>query len=917
MFYNKSIPNNNKSVIRFLAKNFAGTKRVRNTILFYSVVISIIAITMVFGIPFGKIKAEEIRLIREKGTASSGMVVDGTEQQYNKLKQLDYIKEVGKSIFVGEAAEVCKSEAEAICQVAWVDSETWNRFMKPAYTNITGNYPKTKEEILLSERALKKLGISEPKQEMEIDLGVSIGLFDRSKERFKLCGWYKDYCNELSIGYVSKDKVEEWNFPQNHYTLLFRQSDNWGDNKVEEKLYQALPMENNDQKIRVSDTAQYTAVSKLAGGYEMVVLGTLSILCGIFFLVRNVLWISMNEDIRNLGLLNTIGATEKQIAKIYRKQMQSVMLKGSVMGIIISVIALTLFIPEILGIHFFGELGGKTILYFFRPWILFIAVVFVNGILWIASEGVIRKIVNMSCVKSAVYEGNDSVKKIKCSSKMTRKRTAIGEMLYLAWKNVALHKTRFVITCLSMFLGILSFLIMNVITKGCDYIHIIEEHPDFLIAGEFSEYGKSQGYGEEYKTREIDEDPLLTQGDGMALLYDNDYDEFSPVSKEVKRKIQKLEGIDWEKSNIIEGAYLNTIISKKGIRPYDEGISNIGEGTMVEGFSWDTVQVLKQQEIMLLKKYVHDNQFNIDIESLEAGNGVLIIHDHMLTPEQQKLAEDVVGEPIYFKTMLSREDTVHLNELSDLEREEELKKGGFSQKSSEMFSVCGYLDSQSDNFPEIHQSWHGANGSLYFFISESGFQKIPTEKKTLSMELNVRSGKESYLKSKIKEIISEENKRRSRMTEVSLDKGGGEAGIFVICKSDLVKQKEIYMRGNRILLGSVSIILLIAGLTNYFNVVLTEMYSRRKEFDTMQSIGMTDKQMKMMLYGEGSYYFLLTIGMILTIGTGVLLGIKVYMENKLSYFVFHWPISIMIVIVVFFLAINSIVIHFIWKKTEY
>ena len=68
----KNIPNNNKDIIRFLAKNFAGTKKVRNTILFCSVVIGIVAITMVFGISFGKIQAEEIRLIRENGAASSG-----------------------------------------------------------------------------------------------------------------------------------------------------------------------------------------------------------------------------------------------------------------------------------------------------------------------------------------------------------------------------------------------------------------------------------------------------------------------------------------------------------------------------------------------------------------------------------------------------------------------------------------------------------------------------------------------------------------------------------------------------------------------------------------------------------------------------------------------------------------------------
>ena len=64
---------------------------------------------MVFGISFGKIQAEEIRLIRENGTASSGRIEDGTEEQYAKLKQLDYIKQVGKSIFVGEATEVSEN----------------------------------------------------------------------------------------------------------------------------------------------------------------------------------------------------------------------------------------------------------------------------------------------------------------------------------------------------------------------------------------------------------------------------------------------------------------------------------------------------------------------------------------------------------------------------------------------------------------------------------------------------------------------------------------------------------------------------------------------------------------------------------------------------------------------------------------
>lgn len=911
--FHKNIPNNNEDIIRFLAKNFAGTKKVRNTILFCSVVIGIVAITMVFGISCGKIQAEEIRLTRENGTASSGRIEDGTEEQYAKLKQLDYIKQVGKSIFVGEATDVSEDNAKTICNVVWADSESWNFFLKPAYTNIIGSYPQKKDEILLSERALKKLGISEPEQEMEINLDVYKGVFEHSKEKFKLCGWYTDSENKLAIGYISHDKINELNLEKGPYTLFFSQSNHLSRSKTEEKLYQTLPMKSADQKIYVSDTAQYTVVSKFAGGYELVILGTLGILCGIYFLVRNVLWISMSEDIQNLGLLHTIGATERQITKIYRKQMRSLMLKGSVLGSLLSVVILVLMIPEILGFHFYQEMGGNTILSFFRPWILLLSVVFVNGILWMASEENIRKITNLSCIESATYDGNMGDRKIKHPGKLVLKRSETGEMFYIAWGNIMRHKARFIITSISIFLGVLSFILMNVLTNGCDYKHLLEKRPDFLIAGEFSEFGKSQGCGEEYKTREIDVDPLLTQGDGVELLYDNDYDEFSPISQELEKKLHEIDGIDWEKSNLIEGAYVDTVISKKGIRPYDEGLSNLTNDNMVEGFSWDTVQILNENQILSIKKYVQDNQLNIDVKSLEEGNGVLIIHDHMLTPEQQKLADKAIGEPVYFKTLLSKEDAIRRKEQNNSDSKEKQQEDDFLEKESETFTLCGYLDRQSENFPEIHQSWHG-EGNLYYFISEKGFQKIPTEKKILTMELTANPEKEPYVKTQISELISEENKKRSEMTEVSMDEGTGEAGVFVICKSDLMQQKETYMRGNRILLGAVSIILFIAGLTNYCNVIFTGMYARRKEFDIMKSIGMTDKQMKLMLFAEGSYYFMCVIGLLFTVGAATLGGVKIYMENKLSYFTFHWPILITVGVMFSFVLINVMVTHFICKK---
>ena len=58
--------------------------------------------------------------------------------------------------------------------------------MRSAYTNVIGSYPQKKDEILLSERALKKLGISEPEQGMEINLDVYKGVFEHSKRKIRI-----------------------------------------------------------------------------------------------------------------------------------------------------------------------------------------------------------------------------------------------------------------------------------------------------------------------------------------------------------------------------------------------------------------------------------------------------------------------------------------------------------------------------------------------------------------------------------------------------------------------------------------------------------------------------------------------------------------------------------------------------------
>lgn len=885
------IPNQNRQVLGMLAREFGKWNRGRNRILMSAVTLCIVTLTMVFGIASGKTKAEYIKAVRAEGTTASVRIEHADNGIYQKIEDLSYVKESGRSISVGEATVSEKH----VCNLEVLDTSAWNKLVSPAYTEIHGHYPEKKQELMLSAKSLQQLGIETPKQGMKLSLTVQIGLFQTAQETFLLSGWYTDYTDsQASVGYVSEEKGKEWGYDlQETSDILLAQTDGMEWQKTEERLYQDLG--SKELKITADNTFAYEAINRLTGGYELAACGALVILFGMFLLIYNVMKISMNRDIQQMGLLYTIGTTKRQIKRIYFRQILAVLLPGVLLGSLFSGMILYLLIPKILGSRYLNGYGGSGEFQVFSPAILLaavgFAVILTLGTAWL----VIRHVVSTSCVESstAIY-GICQPSKRKVNLK---KRTKTGEIGYMAWQNVRRYKGRFLLTVISLFLGVEMLLASVVITEGGDYTHVIEKRPDFLIAGMFSDWGMEQGYGKEYQSRDAGYDPMETEGDNFELLYGNEYEEFSPVSSEVRDRLLELDGVNREDSYVMEGAYLMTTISGKGIRPLEENgqLSKEKEDSMLEGFTEDTVQILTDEEMEKLARYVKEKNLPVDIESLKEGDGVVILHDHQLNPKQEEEARESVGEPLYFSTMLSERDWRQWNQLSPKERDEQTKAGTMQRKQSATFCLSGYLDNRAEGFPDIRQTWHGSEGIIYFLISEKGFAKIPTEKKTLYMELNVENKKEAVVRKEIQNILEEENKRRRNVSATGVEDQSGEAGIFCISKSELLENAKDDIQGNRIIFGSISIVLLMAGMTNYLNIVVTGIFSRKKELEIMERVGMTKRQKRMLFMMEGGYYFCAVTVLLVTIGSVMLQWIKTYMEIKLSYFVFQYPLIWLVV----------------------
>ena len=825
-------PNNNTNVIRLLSEAIRKCNKGRNRILMGAVVLCILTLTFVFGTAYGKINAEYTKNIRMDGTTASTYIEEGTKQQYEKVRSLGYVKETGRRMKMGEAAESGKKES--ICSIQVLDQAAWEKMMKPAYTGIHGTYPEKQQEIMLPVKILKKLGINNPKRGMKIALDVSISFFQTEKEEFELSGWYSAYTegngSSKAIGYVSEKKLKEWgdDIKDGSDILICPSNDmEWKD--TEEKLYEDVPMKDNSQQIIATDTAKNRAVKEMTGSYGMAAVEAVVILCGMFLLVYNVMQISMAGDIRQMALLHTIGTTKKQIRKIYIRQIMRTIVPGGIAGTGLSVLLLRYLIPELLGRQYLNGYGGAEELQIFRVEILLLAVVFTLLVIIGASEQVIRQTVNRTCIEGMHYTEQTGRKKrhrrrtdLGKGTFNKKKRTETQELCFMAWKNVTRYRQRFVITVISLFLGIEMFLIVMVITDGSDYANIINQRPDFLIAGAFSEFAQKEGSGTEYQTQTPDQDPLKSEGDYFELLYDNDYDEFSPISEKVRKQLWNLDGVKKKESYITEGAYMLSTISRDGIRPLEKdtylgknveyaeesSVDYDSGAKMIEGLDADTVQIVSENELKALKTYVEKNKLKVDMDSLENGTGVMIIHDHKLSQKQEKQAEKAVGETVWLSPLKNKEACIRWNSMTDKERDKEDEKIKAETPSTE-YTLSGYLDNQAEGFPEIHQTWHGAEGDIYYLVSEKGFSRLSTKRKTFCMELDVEKKKEKQIMHEIQKILSEENQRRKSNTQTSPD-GEGEAGIFYIARSDLMQKNADYIRGNRIMFGSISVILSVS-----------------------------------------------------------------------------------------------------------
>lgn len=345
--------------------------------------------------------------------------------------------------------------------------------------------------------------------------------------------------------------------------------------------------------------------------------------------------------------------------------------------------------------------------------------------------------------------------------------------------------------------------------------------------------------------------------------------------KEEKEYIRQAEKLASEISGIEGITHLGTNYSADVFLKYDE---EVFRPFLESGFSDDaSIKEMAEQyeketegerayqapviavDSKMIERYNERAYQKMDLERFEKGEICLI--GEVQTKNQ---ADKVLGKQI---TMTDKQSKKELS----------IEVGSCMQLGKDYGINIGYY-------------WQTQGGPSAILISEAAMKRLCKNPSIDNIVVDCEPEAEPSVAARIKNISK-----------------ANSAVLALESKSELISGFKSSMLVMNVLGAGVSIVLILIGVLNFINVMLTGVYIRRGELAVMESVGMTKKQVKKMLTFEGGYYAIVTIALILTFGNAIIYSIANLAQRIADYAVFHYPVSLMCGIAAFIAVVCATV----------
>lgn len=855
--------NNNKAVIKKLANRSFRSNKMRNVIAVIAIALTTFLFTAVLTIGMGASGTLEYSMAKLMGSSADALVQGLSEEQFQQLKQNAMFEKVGCWIPV----EIMTNTNRRVAEVDYADQTQLEiRMLTPR----TGSAPQKADEVLVSANILKDLNIEE-KIGAEIPVELKVRQSDQVYHFDMIVSGIYDTPNEKSESViVSKAFLEEnaemmSDIAQGRvgcgiYTADVVMRDSY---MVKDRISELVRnIGGNPDDVNAANAVRVAPnpiVSNESGLMMWLVAGVFGILfmfCG-YLLIYNVFEIAVTNDIRQYGLLRTVGTTSQQIKRLVNRQALYLFLIGTPLGLLLGTLLGRSILPAALQI-FAVDFSGGNIEVGTLPYLGIIAgaVLFSGLTVYISTRKSVKKASRVSPIEAIRYVEQNAIS-------IKKKKTELGAVIpRMAKANLQRNKRRTVFIVISLTLSIVLLNSVFIFSGSFDEDAYIEKHTrsDFMVysPGIQAAFGNDFGHNSAVPEKAVEEIKAQPGVTNEAYLYRNTFED-DHVS------------CDWGTPYVVD----NTNKEQRMVPEHlNLGVYQTGterDSAVLTADNHPLGNVYGFSENILNKMDIIEGETDLSVlkEKLWNGNNVILMAQY---GDKGKLAG---GADSSFYRGLSVGDTIQFYENGTPTEEFTIIAKVAATKGETTLTGGGSNISQIIDSPLI-------------YMSEKKFKEI-YETPTLY----------GFLFDVEEQYQQEMENHLAQDTDVSYTS-------ILTMKATVSSVKNVVL----LIGGVIGAIFALVGLINFINLVMTNIVTRRHEFATMQSIGMTNRQLRKMMISESFSYVLLAgiVGTLVAATLGMTL-LRAFVENGPTSMMMTFQITLLpaLIMLVLFLVLAFIV----------
>lgn len=666
---------------------------------------------------------------------------------------------------------------------------------------------------------------------------------------------------------------------------------------VDEKLFEKsnnssveMSAEESDRFLKEMENAKYDIyINRFLISYECVfpIDGTfkalftvaavvaLIIILTSMYCIKNSFNISITEKIRQYGMLASVGATRRQIKSSVKTEAAMLGVVGIPVGTMSGILA-SFILVKVVNALSAGWLNFALSFHTSLP-ALILAVILSIATIYFSATGSARR-----AAKVTPLEAIRNTKEIKIKSAKLKTPAIIGRIWgiggVISYKNIKRNKKKYRTTVTSIVICSVTFIVIS-----------------YFMSMAFSVVGMSYA--------SVD----YNIGINMSCKKDLDIEKLSEL----------LSGIEGAKDYLVGAGYYFDVDKPEYTKEYGEYCGQLYD---------DREDVSQEFFITVLNDKSYD-KYASDAGVKNADTGAILVNKCTFDVYNEKSSKYVKEEMELYKYKAGDTIRCGYNVYDDASSDDNAAEGDTESSTDDNNAVegdtesgtednSGYVDEETINngvrktvdvtiagvTDKVPTGYKGYGNTTLLFMNQKGFESLWADGKSGN---ELKPGHASYSAYVVAENADEYQDTFEKETE-----GNTEYSQISFYVSNLDKEmrdeKSLFTLLGVFAYGLIVVIALI-GITNIINTLSTGMELRSREFATLRSIGMTDKQFAGMVRLES--VFISVKALVIGVPLGILISyLLCVMMNRMDDAIIYEPPykAIILCIVVVIMLIYAI-----------